>query len=106
MAKNPQGPKFVGKCNDPYAMRTHGTCLLVRDGQGVLGIDIIQVDILGKICFGTRLKFLYRKISVGRFEVKNSLHLTDKLLIFESTPVGLMFISLRCMNIVLRLRTG
>jgi len=41
-------PKFVGECNDPYAMRTHDTCRLLRDGQGVLCIVIVEGDILGK----------------------------------------------------------
>jgi hypothetical protein len=31
--EEPAGPKFVGKCNDPYVMRTVDTCHILRDGQ-------------------------------------------------------------------------
>jgi hypothetical protein len=41
-------PKFVGECNDPYAMRTHDTCHLVRDGQGAPCIVTVEGDILRK----------------------------------------------------------
>ena len=56
----------------------HVTCFVITEG-----------DILGKISFGARLKYLYRKTTVDGFKVKNSLHLTDQLLICESGPIDL-----------------